>query len=280
MTYAEITAVLAAAGVDSPDYDAGRLIEHFCGVEPSLLRFAPDRDFAQPALADAVARRAAREPLQYILGQWDFWRQTYRVAPGCLIPRADTELLVEYAARHLPPGGRLLDLCTGSGCIAISTLAERPDCTGDAVDFYAVPVALAAENAVRNGVDGRLTVRRGDVLRGEGAEGAYACILSNPPYIVRAVIPTLAPELGHEPATALDGGDDGLIFYRAIMAHYRRYLAAGGCFIFEIGYDQAGALRALADGAGMACTIHRDLGGCDRMAVLTEPTGGTLQHED
>lgn len=277
MTWTELTAMLAEAGIDAPAYDAGLLIEQICGVEPSILRTMPDRDFPDPALAEAAARRVAREPLQYILGEWDFWRQTYRVAPGCLIPRADTELLVEYAAAHLPQNGRLLDLCTGSGCIAISTLAERPDCTGDAVDFFDVPLALAVENAQRNGVDDRLTVRRGDVLRGEGAEGQYACILSNPPYIRRDVVPTLAPELAHEPATALDGGDDGLIFYRAIVEHYRMHLAASGCFIFEIGYDQADDLRALAREAGMTCTVRRDLGGCDRMAILAEcvSEGGT-----
>lgn len=272
MTWTELTAMLAGAGIDSPAYDAGLLIAHFCGVEPSLLRTMPDRDFGDPALAEAAARRAAREPLQYILGEWGFWRQTYRVAPGCLIPRADTELLVEYAAKCLPRDGRLLDLCTGSGCIAISTLAERPDCTGDAVDFFDVPLTLAAENARRNGVSDRLTIRRGNVLCGEGAEGKYACIISNPPYIRGDVVPTLAPELAHEPAAALDGGEDGLIFYRAIVEHYRAHLALGGCFIFEIGFDQADALRALADAVGMTCMIRRDLSGCDRMAVLREPT--------
>lgn len=272
MTYAEVTARLAEAGIDSPEYDAARLIEHFCGVEATLLRFTPDRDFPEPALADAVAQRVLREPLQYILGEWDFWRQTYRVAPGCLIPRADTELLVEYAAKTLPIGGRLLDLCTGSGCIAVSTLAERLDCRGDAVDFFDVPLTLAAENALRNGVADRLTVRRGDVLRGEGADGLYACILSNPPYIERDVVPTLAPELTHEPVTALDGGDDGLMFYRAIVEKYRAHLAPGGCFVFEIGYDQADALRGIARAAEMDCAIRRDLGGCDRMVVLREST--------
>ncbi|MBR7185154.1 MAG: peptide chain release factor N(5)-glutamine methyltransferase [Clostridia bacterium] len=270
MTYAEATARLAAAGIDSPAYDAAQLIAHFCGADPASLPFAGEEDFLRAELADAVARRAAREPLQYILGEWDFWRQTYRVAPGCLIPRADTELLVDYAARHLPPGGRLLDLCTGSGCIAISTLAERPDCTGDAVDFFPVPLALAAENAARNGVADRLNIRYGDVLHGEGADGLYACILSNPPYIEQDVIPTLSPELAHEPASALDGGADGLCFYRAILQHYRRHLAPGGCFIFEIGYNQADALRALAKAAGMSCVIRRDFGGCDRMAILGE----------
>jgi len=167
-------------------------------------------------------------------------------------------------------GGRFLDLCTGSGCIAVSTLASRPDCIADAVDAFPVPLTLAPENARRNGVADRLTVRQGDVLAGEGAEGQYAAILSNPPYIVRDVLSTLAPELAHEPMTALDGGEDGLCFYRAILTHYRGALAPEGCFILEIGYDQAEALWELAQEHRMNCEIFHDLGGCDRMAVLTE----------
>ncbi|MBQ2767254.1 MAG: peptide chain release factor N(5)-glutamine methyltransferase [Clostridia bacterium] len=270
MTYAEITAILTDAGVDSPAYDAAELIAHFCSSSTADLHLMPAQDYASPALAEAVRRRAAREPLQYILGEWSFWRQTYRVAEGCLIPRADTELLVGYAIKHLPQGAHFLDLCTGSGCIAVSTLASRPDCTADAVDVFPVPLALAAENARRNGVAERLCVRRGDVLAGEGAIGAYAAIISNPPYIARDVLGTLAPELAHEPQTALDGGADGLIFYRAILDHYRGALSDGGCFILEIGYDQAGDLRTLAAERGLTCDIYRDLGGCDRMAILHE----------
>lgn len=270
MTYGEMTAFLAEAGVDSPAFDAAQLLVHFCGVNTAELKCSPQRNYTDPDLLAALRRRADREPLQYIIGEWSFWRETYRVAEGCLIPRADTELLVEYAIAHLPRDSRFLDLCTGSGCIAVSTLASRPDCVADAVDAFPVPLTLAPENARRNGVADRLTVRQGDVLAGEGAVGQYAAILSNPPYIVRDVLPSLAPELAHEPMTALDGGEDGLIFYRAILTHYRGALAPGGCFIFEIGYDQAEALGELAREHGLICEIFRDLGGCDRMAVLTE----------
>lgn len=270
MTYGEMTAYLAEAGVDSPAFDAAQLLARFCGVSTALLPCEPERDYTDPDLLAALRRRGDREPLQYIIGEWSFWRETYRVAEGCLIPRADTELLVEYAVAHLPRGARFLDLCTGSGCIAISTLASRPDCEADAVDAFPVPLSLAGENARRNGVAHRLTVRQGDVLAGEGTEGRYDAIVSNPPYIVRDVLSTLEPELAHEPMTALDGGEDGLLFYRAILTHYRVALASGGCFIFEIGYDQAEALRGLAEEHRMRCKIFRDLGGCDRMAVLTE----------
>ena len=270
MTYGEMTAYLVDAGVDSPAFDAAQLLAHFCGVSTARLQCEPDRNYSDPHLLDALRRRAGREPLQYIIGEWNFWRETYRVAEGCLIPRADTELLVEYAVSHLPHGARFLDLCTGSGCIAVSTLASRPDCKADAVDAFPVPLALAEENARRNGVADRLTVRRGNLLVGEGVQGQYDAIFSNPPYIVRDVLSTLAPELAHEPVTALDGGEDGLLFYRAIFTHYRGALAPGGCFIFEIGYDQADALRVLAEEHRMRCEIFQDLGGCDRMAVLTE----------
>lgn len=250
MTLAEITAVLAGCGRGSPAYDAARLVERFYGADAVRLRMEPEHDYTAAGLDEAVARRAAREPLQYILGEWGFWRETYRVAPGCLIPRADTELLVEYAVKRLPQGGRLLDLCTGSGCIAVSTLASRPECTGDAVDVYDVPLALAAENAARNGVDGRLTVRRGDVLCGEGAEGTYACICSNPPYVVREVLPALAPEPGLRTGVGAGRRRGRTLFLPCNLDPLRANLATGGCFIFEIGYDQAEALRALACEAG------------------------------
>ncbi len=278
MTLQDITARLAAAGIDNAYHEALLLAEHFCGLSPSLLR----RDSHLPlpdsagALSRAVDKRIERFPLQYLLGTWSFWRQEYEVSPDCLIPRPDTELLVEYAAKHLPRGARFIDLCTGSGCIAVSLLCERPDLSGVAVDLFENTLALAQRNARRNGIDeDRLRLVRGDVLDGNFMTelGTFDAILSNPPYITPAVIDTLAPELTYEPRAALDGGEDGLIFYRRMIlgSDYRTALNGGGCFIFEMGYDQGDALRALAAEAGDTCTVHRDLGGQERMAVLTPP---------
>ncbi|MBR5797929.1 MAG: peptide chain release factor N(5)-glutamine methyltransferase [Clostridia bacterium] len=277
MTLQDITARLSAAGIDNAAFEARLLVEHFCGVVArsvlSVTTPLPDPD---GALARAVEKRAERFPLQYLLGTWGFWRQEYEVSPDCLIPRPDTELLVEYAARQLPRGARFIDLCTGSGCIAISLLCERPDLSAVAVDLFDVTLSLAERNARRNGVgEDRLTLVQGDVLTGDfmARLGQFDAIISNPPYITPAVIDTLAPELAFEPRAALDGGEDGLIFYRRMIEgqEYRSALKAGGCFIFEIGYDQGGALRRLADGMGDGCTVRRDLGGQERMAVVTPP---------
>ena len=275
MTLATLTDRLRAAGIDSAAHEARLLAEHFGAVSPRAF-VLPDALLSDPdgALEAAVRRRENRFPLQYILGTWGFWRQEYEVSPDCLIPRPDTELLVEYASEHLPRGSRILDLCTGSGCIAISLLCERPDLTGVAVDLFEDTLALAKRNARRNGVEAdRLTFLQGDVLNGGfmAELGTFDAILSNPPYITPAVIDTLAPELAFEPRAALDGGEDGLLFYRRMITgkEYRYALGPGASLIFEIGYDQGDALRALAASMGDDCAIRRDLGGQERMAILT-----------
>ena len=274
MTFRELTDVLAAAGIDNAAYEAALLAEHYTGIPALLLRTDAGRDLPDPdgALSRAALRRAEHYPLQYLIGTWGFWRQEYEVSPDCLIPRPDTELVVDYAARHLPRGGRFIDLCTGSGCIAISLLCERPDLSAVAVDLFDNTLAVARRNAARNGIsDDRLTLMRGDVLTGEfmAALGTFDAILSNPPYITTEAMSTLAPELSYEPKAALWGGEDGLIFYRRMLDEpYRSHLSRGGSYLFEIGYDQGDALRALAGERGDAVEIHRDLGGQDRLAVV------------
>ena len=273
MTVRDMQARLQAAGIERAAEEALLLAAHMTGRSAAQLRQDKDRDLDDPdgQLQQALARREAHYPLQYLLGTWGFWRQEYEVSPDCLIPRSDTEVLVEYAVRNAPRGGRILDLCTGSGCIAISLLCEREDLCGVAVDLFDSTLALAKRNAVRNGVDpSRLTLLQGDVLQAEflATLGTFDMILSNPPYIPTATVDTLAPELSHEPRAALDGGKDGLMFYRRMLrGDYRRTLRAGGSFVFEIGFDQADALRMLA--GRDRCDIIKDLGGCDRVAVIT-----------
>lgn len=273
MTLSGLTAKLQLAGIENASYEARLLAQHFCHISPHGNPSAPLPD-PDGALERAIVLRTQRYPLQYILGTWGFWRQEYEVSPDCLIPRPDTELLVDYAARHLPQGARFIDLCTGSGCIAISLLCERPDLCGVAVDLFENTLALAERNARRNGVgEDRLTFVRDDVLDGAFMKelGTFDAIISNPPYITPAVIDTLEKELTFEPRAALDGGEDGLVFYRRMITRpdYRGALTDGGCFIFEIGYDQGPSLRHLAQTMGDICDIHRDLGGQERMAVLT-----------
>lgn len=270
MTYSEVRQRLIAGGVPSPDTEARLLIRSFAGVPEAIQLADRAREYPDASLLPAIARRVAGEPLAYILGQWQFYRQTYEVTPDCLIPREDTELLVTYAVEHLPRGARFCDLCTGSGCVAISTLAERGDTFCDALELYPKTLELARRNAKRNGVEHRFRGIRADVLRGEGVETGtcYSAILSNPPYIPTSVIATLSREVRHEPAAALDGGEDGMLFYRAILDGYRQYLAPGGMFLFEIGYDEGDAIRRLAERHGFGCLVEKDLGGNDRLAIL------------
>ncbi len=224
--------------------------------------------FAGKALEDAVQRRCTHYPLQYILGEWCFWRECYEVNEHCLVPRPDTEHLVEQAIKRLPQNACFLDLCTGSGCVAISTLCSRSDTRAVAVDLFPETLALAERNAVRNGVRERFTPKLCDVLEGCEWEERFDAILSNPPYIRAEAMETLSCEVKHEPSAALFGGDDGLDFYRAILEKWRKLLKKDGFFLFEIGYDQADEIKALAKEHGLCATIFRDYGGNDRVALL------------
>lgn len=273
MTYREICTHLEAAGIDGADRDAALLVEHFCQIPLAEIPLDPDRDYPSPALCEAVTRRAARYPLQYLLGEWWFYRQIYEVSPDCLIPRSDTEILVEEAIRRLPKNAVFADLCTGSGCIAISVLAERPDTRAVALDLFPNTLALAERNASKNGVRDRFTPICDDVLAPTCTEKTplFDAILSNPPYIRSAVLDELAPELSAEPVAALDGGEDGLIFYEKILAHFARRLRPDGFFLFEIGFDQADDVLALGHAHGFSNgRVLRDLGGCDRVVFLSK----------
>ena len=273
MTYREICECLRQAGIEGAEWDAALLIEHFCGIDASLVPTRPTDNHSSKLLSEAVEKRAARYPLQYLIGTWEFYRQSYEVSPDCLIPRSDTEILVEEAIRQLPQNAVFADLCTGSGCIAVSILAERPDTRATAVEKFPNTLALAERNAQRNGVLERFTPLLGDVLTPAFLpDGAlYDAILSNPPYIPRRVIAELEPELSAEPVAALDGGEDGLIFYRAILSSCKSRLKDNGFFLFEIGYDQAADLADIAKNEGFSTLrVLKDYGQNDR-AVLIKP---------
>ncbi len=277
-TYQTLTQALTQAGIDQPAYEASLLLEHFAGVSYATLMTDRDRVYDLPALESAITRRLSREPLQYILGEWDFYGCTFRVTPDCLIPRPDTEILVETAIKALPRGARVADLCTGSGCIAVATLYHRPDVTADALELYPQTLALATENANRNGVTDRFNPIEADLL-GDGSaklspRAPYDAILSNPPYIPTADIAALSPEVHKEPIAALDGGEDGLVFYRAILRDYAPLVKLGGLILLEMAYDQAEDLKALAAQylPEASVEILRDLGGNDRVTKITLPT--------
>lgn len=272
MTYREICATLAAGGIEAPEWDALLLIEHFCHASSTEIHAAPDRSYTSPLLMDAIQKRLARTPLQYLLGTWQFYRQTYTVNEHCLIPRSDTEILVEQAIRHLPKGAHFADLCTGSGCIAVSVLAERPDTQAWAVEKFPSTLALAEKNALQNGVAERFMPLSGDVLSGDIYQELplLDAILSNPPYIATDVLPSLSPEVKKEPIAALDGGEDGLLFYRSILSYAPSHLRETGFLLFEIGYDQGEAVCRLGRENGFEkADIIKDLSGNDRVVLLS-----------
>jgi release factor glutamine methyltransferase len=270
MTYRQITECLADAGIEQAGTEAALLLSHFFGVSHAQLLAAPEKDFQSEPFFAALDKRCEHYPLQYVLGEWYFFNETYYVDPSCLIPRSDTEILVEQAISSLPQGAFFADLCTGSGCIAISTLAHRSDCTALAVDLFEETLAIAKKNAVRNGVDTRLDFLKADVLDANTFDGdlQWDAILSNPPYIRSAVVDTLEQELFSEPRAALDGGADGLCFYRAILAHHAKHLKKDGFILFEIGFDQKEDIEALAAQYGYRCQIGFDLSGNPRTAKL------------
>ena len=255
MTELDVKERLLSAKIENAAFEARLLTEKLSG----------------DALAAATEQRCKGYPLQYLLGEWEFYRETYEVSEDCLIPRSDTEILVEKAISMLPQNAKFLDLCTGSGCVAVSTLCARPDTTAVAIDLFEKTLALAMRNAKRNGVSDRITGVLADVLQTPPSAlvaGSYDAILSNPPYIRSDVMPTLQQEVKHEPQAALCGGDDGLDFYKAILKEWCRLLKPDGFLLFEIGYDQAEALAVLGRKCGFSHTVWRDYGGNDRVVLL------------
>ena len=279
-SYQSLQAYLADAGIDPANAgdEAFLLLEAFCGVSRAACLCDKHKVYESETLTKAAEKRARRYPLQYILGKWDFYGMTFAVDERCLIPRPDTEILVDEAIRRLPKDAIFVDLCTGSGCIAISVLARRPDTKAVVLELFPETLALAVKNAEMNGVADRLIPVCGDLLQ-EGldkvsAYGPFQAILSNPPYIPAKVVDELAPELFFEPRAALDGGEDGLIFYRDILKRYTALLIPDGQLLMEIGYDQAKALAELGQQYvpqyDFSCL--KDLGGLDRAVLFRHPS--------
>ena len=257
--------LLTAAGVDSPRQDAGLLLSDLLNMPLLQLRAAPDAPVHQEALAlffERVRRRAAREPLQYILGKAPFMGHEFVTDREVLIPRFDTEALAEQAIARVQPGHRVLDLCCGSGCLAISIKKARPQALVYAGDLSPKAIALTRENARRLGAD--VDIRQGDLFA-PFAGLRFDVILSNPPYIPTGELEGLQREVQQEPRLALDGGADGLVVYRRILREAAPFLTPGGHLLLELGDGQAAAVSALVPPAFSAPVIHQDLAGGDRV---------------
>ena len=266
-----ITSDLTKRGIDSARLDADLLVASALGVKRIALYLDLDRPFVASELSAVralVERRRKREPMAYILGEREFYSRTFEVTRDVLIPRPDTELLVERALAALSTReGPLLDLCTGSGAVAITVLAELPERTGVASDISASALAVARANAARHAVTERLSLREGDLFAVLEADERFACITVNPPYIGTDEMAGLQPDVrDFEPHLALDAGRDALVFYRRIAQKAREHLSDDGVLMVEVGIGQAGAVRELFEQAGFASlTIHRDLAGIERV---------------
>jgi release factor glutamine methyltransferase len=217
-----------------------------------------------------IDRRAGREPLALILGRREFWSLDFAVSPATLIPRPDSETLIEAAVATFadrPPPRRVLDLGTGTGCLLLAALAEFPAAFGVGVDLSASAASLAASNASRLGMTSRAAFLTGDWASALNAR--FDLVLCNPPYIPSAELADLMPEVAHyEPRSALDGGEDGLSAYRRLVPELHRLLSPDGAAIVELGAGQAETVAGMAREAGFATALRHDLSGIPRALVL------------
>ena len=275
--YEEGRRILEQAGLPDAALDARFLLEEVCGTNLQTLLVFPEKKVTEEEVNQYrafVQRRKDREPTAMILGEWDFMGLTFRLNKSTLIPEQDTEVLVETALEELKRRGpgeaplRILDLCTGSGCILLSLLHELRNAGGLGTDLSEEALEAARENAVRLGLQERGTFRQGDLWEPVGDE-RFDLIVSNPPYVPTDVIPTLEPEVRcGEPYAALDGGEDGLVFYRRIMKEAAGHLKPSGIIIVESGFDEAAQIAALMQDQKLrGIRTVKDYGGLDRVVL-------------
>lgn len=263
-----------AAGIPDPETDSALLLSFLTGQAPLSLRLDSDTELSAEILesfSEMAERRLAREPLQYITGEAPFFGRVFQVDSRVLIPRPETEELCAWALETLPVSDscRVLDLCCGSGCIGLTLAAERPslqvtlsDCSRDALD-------VAAANAARYSL--QVSLRCGDLAEGL-PPASFDCVVSNPPYIPSAECGVLQPEVLHEPSLALDGGADGMDFYRRISDECLRILRPEGILLLELGYGESDAVSSLLAAAGFTgITVRKDFSGIARMMLAVSP---------
>lgn len=271
----EVEARLTAAGCPDADFDAGELFRLVTGQDARLA----DRPLTaeQAAKLEALtARRATREPLQYLCGSWPFLDFELAVGPGVLCPRADTEVVAEAAAQMLAgvQAPKVLDLCAGTGCLGLGIKRFCPEADVTCVEKSPEAFRYLKKNAVSALKQGTARAVEGDLFTyWQGLpEGELDLIVSNPPYLTAAEMQQLQPEVAREPAMALEAGEDGLVFYRALAEHYQNALRPGGALALEIGWQQREAVTALLEANGWAdIACRKDFGGNDRCVTARRP---------
>lgn len=275
MQYAKLYQIgkeqLQKAGITEAELDARLLLEFICHTDRNALYAHGDQEIEEEKMQDflqLIEKRAVHIPLQHLTGEQNFMGLDFLVNEHVLIPRQDTEILVEEIMRDLHDGIRILDMCTGSGCILLSLLHYSNDCSGVGVDVSEDALAVARQNADRL-AEKQAVFIQSDLF--EKVEGSFDLIVSNPPYIRSQEIAGLMPEVReHEPHLALDGKDDGLHFYREIIKGAMPHLKRGGQLFFEIGYDQGEAVQALLAANGYTeIAVVKDYAGLDRVVYGT-----------
>jgi release factor glutamine methyltransferase len=279
----EARKLLGTSGIEDAVREAELIISHCLGIDRlTLYRDNPciPKDTIS-RLNALLQRRIKREPLQYILGHMEFYGLKIRLGSGVLIPRPETELLAEEAIKIIPnsefriPKFTFLDLCTGSGCLALALAREFPEAQVYGTDTSEIAIGYAKENAKLNGIK-NVSFMKGSLfypikknLKSQISNLKFDLIISNPPYIRRNDIKSLQPEIKDwEPLEALDGGEDGLDYYRAIIPEARNYLKEGGCLMFELGNNQADAVRKMAVDAGFInISLIKDYAGIERILI-------------
>lgn len=261
---------LEKAGIQEAALDARLLLEEVCGTDRNTLLVHGDRAVTEEEETQFrifIERRSTHVPLQQITGWQEFMGLRFSVTEDVLVPRQDTETLVEEVMRYLRDGMEILDVCTGSGCILLSLLRYSNGCRGVGCDISEKALAVAGQNAKELGISAQFI--QSDLF--ESIEGRFEYIVSNPPYIRKDMIPTLMEEVrDHEPLIALDGGEDGLDFYRKITKEATEHLYSGGMLFFEIGYDQGETVKLLMEEEGYEeVTVSQDLAGLDRVVYGT-----------
>lgn len=261
---------LEKAGIQEAALDARLLLEEVCRTDRNTLLVHGDRAVTEEEETQFrifIERRSTHEPLQQITGWQEFMGLRFSVTEDVLVPRQDTETLVEEVMRYLRDGMEILDVCTGSGCILLSLLRYSNGCRGVGCDISEKALAVAGQNAKELGISAQFI--QSDLF--ESIEGRFEYIVSNPPYIRKDMIPTLMEEVrDHEPLIALDGGEDGLDFYRKITREATEHLYSGGMLFFEIGYDQGDTVKLLMEEEGYEeVTVSQDLAGLDRVVYGT-----------
>ncbi|MCR4591152.1 MAG: peptide chain release factor N(5)-glutamine methyltransferase [Lachnospiraceae bacterium] len=272
MTYSDALkygdGILSDAGIEEHALDSRLLLEHISGKDRTFILTRGDEESLsaeeEERYEEALKKRSGRYPLQLITGRTVFMGLSFLVSDKVLIPRIDTEFLVEEALKDVCDGADVLDMCTGSGCILLSLMKYKNDIRGTGADISEEALSLARRNAEELGVrDAQFT--KSDLFR--EINGRFDHILCNPPYIKSKEIEGLMEEVKlHEPHNALDGGEDGLLFYREIAAKAGEYLCDGGSLFLEIGYDQGSAVSALLESAGFShIEVLKDYSGNERV---------------